>query len=159
MNLDEAINQFRIASRELFNNFFRTLNPYENDGWLYEERFRAVEEVLFRNLVTAPAFIEDIRYGETQYGIEVELRMCDSAPVMLNREISSGYWDYPISEISKGVQMVFISFFDWDKLDYHDNRYVRVQISGWPSHPEAIGKHALIESQYVRFINLQTQTQ
>ena len=44
-----------------------------------------------------------------------------------------------------------MSFFDWDLLGYRDYRYARVQVTEWPSHAAVVGKHALIETQYVRY--------
>lgn len=151
--IDEMMNHFRLASREVFNHFFRVSDPYNNDGsWILYERFSAVQTILFHKLVTEPASLADTKYGYLQRDIVVELRNGGSAPVMINRDIDSGYWDYPTKEVAKDVRLCFVSFFDWDQLDYRDNHYVRVQIDHWPSHPEAVGKHALIESQYVRFI-------
>lgn len=151
INVDEMMNQFRLASRELFNHFFRIPDAYNNNGWLLEERFSDVQNILFQKLVTEPASLSDTTYGNLQPEILVELRSSESAPIMVNREVESGYWDYPIKEITKDARLLFVSFFDWDQLDYRDNRYVRLQIDSWPSHPEASGKQALIESQYVRF--------
>jgi len=36
VDLDELINRFRLAGRELFNQFFRIPQPYENNGWLLD---------------------------------------------------------------------------------------------------------------------------
>ena len=152
--IDEMMNQFRIASRELFNHFFRVANPYDNDGWLFERRFSEVQAALFQNLVAEPALSSDTRYGNLQVEISVELRQSEFAPIMINRDIDSGYWDFPLKEITKGAQLFFVSFFDWNQLDYRDNRYVRAQINHWPSHTEVVGKHCLIESQHVRFVKI-----
>lgn len=151
IDIDGLMNQFRLASRELFNQFFRVPDPYKNNGWLFEARFSVVQMTLFQKLVTEPASLANIEYGNLQTEILVELRDCDVAPIMINREVDSGYWDHPKKEITKDARLVFVRFFDWDQLDYRDNHYVRVQIDRWPSHPETAGKHALIESQYVRF--------
>ena len=151
IDVDEMMNRFRLASREVFNHFFRVPDAYDNDGWLSEERFSHVQIILFQKLVTEPASLSNVRYGDLQPEILVELRGGDSAPVMINREVDSGYWDYPLKVVTKDARLLFVNFFDWDQLDYRDNRYVRLQIDHWPSHPEAAGKHALIESHYVRF--------
>jgi len=150
--LNELMTQFRLASREIFNHFFHLSNRYENDGWLLVVRFCDVEDVLFQKLVTEPASRENVRYGGIQSGIRVELSTSEPVPVMMNREVDSGYWDHPLKKVTKEAGLAFVRFFDWDQLDYRDNRYVRVQVLRWPSHQEAIGKHALIESQYVKFI-------
>ncbi len=153
MDIDDLMNSFRLAGRELFNHFFRLDNPWNNsvEAWLLEGRFSRVERVLFRVLVSEPAALPDIRYGEVQTSIFVELRSGTSAPIMVNRGIDSGSWDHPLREATGEARLLFVRFFDWDQLGYRDNRYARVQIDSWPSRPDVIGKHALIETQYVRF--------
>lgn len=153
-DLDDLMWQFRLASRELFNHYFRVPNPYErgSGAWLPEERFREVEVLLFQKLVIEPAQLPEVEYGDLQESVLAKPRYSGVAPILLNREISSGYWDYPLTEITDDVEVFFVSFFDWDQLDYRDNRYVRVQVSQWPEHSEAVGKHGLVEVQYVRFI-------
>jgi hypothetical protein len=59
---------------------------------------------------------------------------------MLNREVDSGYWDYPLEEVTREAKLGFISFFDWDQLDYRDHRYVRVQVLEWASQPTVVGE-------------------
>jgi len=154
MNIDEMMNQFRIASREIFNHYFHVPDSYNKDGWLFEERFSEIQNILFQKLVIEPASLLNIKYGLPQSGILVELRNGESAPIMLNRDVDSGYWDYPLKEVTKDARLFFVSFFDWDQLDYRDNHYVRIQIEGWPSQPKTIGKHALIESRHVRFVKV-----
>lgn len=151
MDLDASLNQFRIASRELFNMFFRVDDPYKNDqAWVLEERYREVEDLLFQKLVVEPANLRAVAYGVLNPSIRVELKHGESAPIMLNREVDSGYWDHPLREVTRDAKLAFISYFDWDQLDYRDHRYVRVQVLEWPSQPCAVGKHAFIEAHYVR---------
>lgn len=152
MELDALLSRFRVASRELFNQFFRVDTPYaKEDAWVLEERYGEVESLLFEKLVLEPAQLPIIRYGTLHPNIRVELRHGEFAPIMLNREIDSGYWDYPLKEVSREAELAFISFFDWDQLDYRDHRYVRVLVTEWAAQPKAVGKHAFIESHYVRF--------
>lgn len=153
MDLDLLLNRFRIASRELFNGFFRVDAPYEHEkAWVLEERYEEVEAMLFEKLVLEPGELPFFRYGQLHPNIRVQLRYGEFAPIMLNRETDSGYWDYPVKEITKEAQLSFVRFFDWDQLDYRDHRYVRVLVSEWPSQPNAVGKHALIETHYVQFM-------
>jgi hypothetical protein len=84
----------------------------------------------------------------------VEIRAGETAPIMLNRETSSGYWDHPVTEVTRQAELCFLAFFDWDQLGYKDNRYVRIRVNRWPSHPEVVGKDALIDTQYVRFVRV-----
>lgn len=151
-DINELMNRFRLASRELFNHFFRVPDPYKgDDGWTLKQRFLEVQAILFQKLVTEPASLPNTKYGDAQVGVLVKLRSDANVPIMLNREIDSGYWDYAVREATPDARLSFLCFFDWDQLDYQDNRYVRVRVESWPSHPETVGKHALIESQYVRF--------
>jgi len=149
--IDELLNKFKLASRELFNHYFHKIEPYDNDGWEWEERFSIVQATLFEELVTVPMNLSKLRYGEVQPEISVKLNSEGIVPIMINREIDSGYWDFSVKEIDNVAKLAFISFFDWDQLGYRDNRYVRVIIQGWEHRPEAVGKHAIIESQYVKF--------
>ncbi len=165
MTLNEMMNRFRVASRELFNHFFHVSGATGEaagappnasgaeggDAWDFEMRFSHVEEVLFEKMVCEPARLTHVGYGSVQPEIVVELDS-DFCPIMLNREVNSGNWDFPLREVTRDARMVFLRFFDWDILAYRDNRYVRVRVEHWPSHPEAVGKQALIESQYVHFV-------
>ncbi len=148
------MSQFRVASRELFNNYFRLpSSEIENKpslGWTLEERFSEVEVVLFANLVSEAASLSYVRYGNFQPNILVSITS-NLAPIMINREISSGYWDCPTTEVSNDARLIFKQYFDWNSLSYRDNQYVYVLIEDWPTQQELIGKHALVESQYVQF--------
>jgi len=153
VELDECMNQFRIASRELFNHFFRVADPHgSKQAWPQEERFRDLQSLLFQKLVAEPLSLDILEYGYPWPDILVEPRYDGAVPIMLNRDVDSGYWDYPLKEINKDSRLVFVSFFDWDQLDYRDNRYVRVRVDYSSGNADIIGKHALIESQYVRFV-------
>ena len=156
MNFDDTVKQFRLASRELFNQYFHMSDPWKNSdlAWEPEARFSDVEAVLFQKLVAEPASLPQVAYKTVQTSIRVELaENTNRAPIMINREIKSGYWDHPVAEVNREAIMLFIQFFDWDVLSYRDNRFVRVQIESWPLHQELVGKHALIDTQYVRFTN------
>lgn len=148
------MNEFRIASRELFNHYFRIPNPYDDadHAWDQEERFQAVQALLFQKLVSEPLNLPAADYGNPQPTMLVEKAGGTRLPVMLNREVDSGYWDFPLTEVGPDTLLLFMCFFDWDHLEYRDNRFVRVLVDRWPAHPEAVGKHGLIESNHVRFI-------
>jgi hypothetical protein len=153
VELDALMNRFRVASRELFNQFFRIDDPdrHHQHAWVLEERYGEVESLLFQKLVLEPAELPLLSYGVLHPGINVRLRHSAFAPIMLNREIDSGYWDYPLKEVATDAKLALMSFFDWDQLDYRDHRYVRVQVIEWSSQPSTVGKHALIEAPYVSF--------
>ncbi|MDP5238750.1 hypothetical protein Q9Q94_04375 [Uliginosibacterium sp. 31-16] len=151
MNIDRRINKFRLASRELFNNYF--LEEFlADEDWDFYEQFTTIEESLFQALVTAQSGIEEIIYGFPQPAIQVVARQGSSGmPIMLNREIDSGYWDHPIKQCVPGCVFTFKIFFDWDQRSYKDNRYVRAIVKTWPDNPSLVGKHVLIETHYVSY--------
>lgn len=101
-------------------------------------------------MVCTPLGLPDIALGQAQNRIKV---VAQSYPLaaMVNRDIHSGYWDYPLKELGSRSTLHFISFFDWDNLEGFDNQYVRVLIQDCPGHPEVNGKHALIEVRLVKF--------
>jgi hypothetical protein len=144
------MNRFRLASRELFNHYFHA-STHADEQWSVDERFATMEEHLFNALVTEPAEIPAVIYGHLQPNILVRLRFGEFAPWMLNRETDSGYWDHSQQKFTAEVVLQFKEFFDWDQADFKDYRFVRVVVAEWASHPELIGKHALVESHYVQF--------
>jgi len=167
MDLHRSMRRFRLASRELFNNYFLDEQADEVDDRLLDG-FDAVENLLFATLVLEPCSVPPSATN-FQYGIdahpsirvrlpnngdngdllEIDEPLC--APILINREKNSGYWDYPLDRFSNEAKLLFVGFFDWDARYCRDNTYVLVQISEWPSHPEVIGKRALIEAQYVQY--------
>lgn len=152
MNMDRLVNKFRVASRELFNNHF--LETFlENEDWAFHEHFTLIEEHLFLALVTSISGISEVTYGRVQPEILVTSKpeAAHGIPIMLNREIDSGYWDHPIDVAIPGCIFLFVSFFDWDEMSYKDNRYVRAIVRAWPENPALIGKHALIETHHVSY--------
>ncbi len=73
-------------------------------------------------------------------------------PIMIQNprpEAASGYWDHPVNRIKPGLaELLFISYFDWNEMDYADLRYYRVKIASFAAHPELVGREALIERQH-----------
>lgn len=145
-NIDDLMRQFRLASREIFNHFFRIPDPYNNDGWVPEERFSEVQALLFQKLVTEPAGLPGVTHGGCQPSIGA-IPISDRVPAQLNRERVSVYWDHPVEELTQAARLCFKCFFDWDQLGYRDNQYARVRIETWPSHPDLVGKDALVEAR------------
>lgn len=112
--------------------------------------YAEVEQALFLVLVLQPAGLAVTRYGQPNRGIRVCVSGEFGAPAMINRERDSGYWDHHIKRLGNDAGLAFVSFFDWDESNLVDFQYVRVEISRHPSH-DLVGKHALIEVQYVSF--------
>jgi hypothetical protein len=45
------------------------------------------------------------------------LNSSEDAPVMVNGETRSGYWDYPLDRVTGDARLLFVKFFDWDQPD------------------------------------------
>jgi hypothetical protein len=87
MTLDENMNRFRLASRELFNHFFHvpaatgeasalpagTSSACNDEAWDMKERFSDVEAVLFEKLVIEPAQLKQVEYGNLHPEIAFKL--------------------------------------------------------------------------------------
>jgi len=153
MNLDDRMNRFRLASRELRNHYFRSDDP--DNPWVAVQRFDEVERVLFENMVSAPLGLPTNRYKNVNPNIVVVPGGSFGVPIMINRgkDVNHGYWDHPTTRIDANAKLLFVRFFDWDEMGYMDNQYVMVLIAECSSDPDLIGRYALIESQYVRFQN------
>ena len=151
--IDEQMNKFRLAGRGVFNQYFRLAeNSVSGDAWAQVERFAQVERALFDTLVILPCGLENCTYHQESIAeIRVRLRNSGGAPAMINREISSGYWDHPIKNLPSDTVMTFVHYFDWDQTDYIDYRYARVVIDSCSLDTNIIGKHALVETQYIEF--------
>lgn len=150
--MDKLVNEFRLVSRELFNNHFLE-EILASEDWDFHEQFTLIEEQLFFALVTMRSEISKITYGLPQPDILVSSRfekVC-GIPIMLNREIDSGYWDHPVKQADPDCVFTFVRFFDWDQRSYQDSRYVRVIVKDWPANPALVGKHALIETDSISY--------
>lgn len=70
---------------------------------------------------------------------------------MINREISSGYWDHPVQEVEPSdIDMRFIHYFDWANIGHRDFEFIMVLIIASSAHPELNGRQALVKPLYVK---------
>jgi hypothetical protein len=53
MTINDSVSKFRLASRGLFNTYFRVADPYNHDGWALAERLLLFVCLLFSTVVTA----------------------------------------------------------------------------------------------------------
>lgn len=148
ISLDHAVRAYRLASRDLYNNYF--YNSYF-DPYLLRETYSELQDLMFQKMVEEPFSLKHTGYGDVHRDIWVRNRFDADIPAMINREIDSGYWDYPIKLVSPDAVMFFISFFDLDETRGMENLYVLLEINEWSQHKEADGKRALVEYQYVCF--------
>ena len=114
--------------------------------------FRDLEAIAFEKLVADRLSANTAPYGSLQPGIIVIPKVGDDISALINRDVDSGYWDFPVATIPGGAVMHFIEFFDWDSLGVRDNKYVRVRIASCPANVAIEGRDALIDAQDVSFI-------
>ncbi len=122
--------------------------------WDFVEDFRSIEKILFSALVLAKlkeTFQWDEIFQEPIPFVQVAPSTV-SVPIMIGcprPDAPSGYWDDPVNRVGLGqVEMNFIAFFDWNRLDYRDLQYYRVRIARFDAEPHLVGREALIERQY-----------
>jgi hypothetical protein len=151
MDLDVLMNRFRVASRELFNHFFHS-STHDEEPWFAQERHQEVETALFWALVTAPAELTEVPYGELQPEILIEPNFSGELDWMLNRERDSGYWDDDLKHAPTDSKINFLSFFQWDWLGIRDYDLVKVVVTASPSNERLIGKQALVQVSYSKFV-------
>lgn len=145
VELNSLMNKFRLASRDLYNNCFREIGDELGLQGLMIDRFDEIEALLFSSIVLEPMGLDNsAEYKRPQPGITAIVLETGSAQAFINRDVKSGYWDFPITEVTKDTVMLFASYFDWDSWGIRDNHYVRVQIKQWDAHPDTVGKFALI---------------
>lgn len=147
MEIDALMRKFRLASRDLFNHHFHR-STGEGDPLDASERFGEVEQSLFRAMVTWPAGMTEVEYGEPQREIHVTSCTGRGAPCLVSRK--SCVWEEDL--FPEHAQLAFERFFDWEELSLRDNLYVRGEVVEWPGRPDWTGLPILVESQYVRFI-------
>lgn len=157
--INKAMSKFRLASRELYNNYFFNDDPAASheDFYLPRERFIDLQSMLFSKLVLEPCNLADADYGSDKVikGLYVvsasDLVDGGGISALVNRDQVSGYWDYPLQCLPPDAQLGFVRFFDWDQRAVMDNQLVRAEILSCESVPEIVGKHVLIEAGYVTF--------
>jgi hypothetical protein len=120
-----------------------------------EEEFCKIEQLLFSSIVLfqlkgnvaesdflddhmnmAPRVLERFRI----------VPRAQSMPVMINREMISGYWDHPITELWKNEALIgFVHYYDFCAMDMPRRyEYVRGRILDCSKYPEIVGKDLLV---------------
>jgi len=145
---------YRECARHLRNTYFSTR---ENHDWNIIEDFQEVARILFQRLVLCRLVVE--RFCDGHFEPELESMVKDNRiiivpssprmPVMISRDLSGGYWDYPIGYLEPDdAQIAFREYFDWDECGLIDFRYYLGVILSSSKYPEVIGHRVLIETIY-----------
>lgn len=71
-----------------------------------------------------------------------------SMPVLINREMTSGYWDYPITELQRNeAEIGFVHYFDFSGIDMPRRyEYLRGRVLDCTKRPEIVGKDILVSA-------------
>lgn len=154
VSLDRCMDDFLTATRGLFNRYFRELDLEANfsRAWEREELYGEVEAALYRALVLLPCELAEIAYGNEHPQINVIPNGNFDLPVMVNREIDGGCWDYPLGKLPKDTTLHFLTYFDWSRIGRMDHRYVRAVVAAAPQCPDILRKHCLVETHFVTFV-------
>jgi hypothetical protein len=158
-DITDLMQRHRECSRHVWNTYFWPQAEAEDD-WDLRDRFEDINVKLFSSLVLWPLEREEKEptpaYWQPLHPVPfirvVPENLCsDSCPVLINREIDSGYWDHPITNVAASdIDMRFIHYFDWSNIGYREFEYLRVVIVASLAHPELAGRHALVKPLNVR---------
>jgi hypothetical protein len=151
---------YRMTARGLWNTAFWPDPDFRN--WDSIEQFDEVEKLLFRGLVLSKIDkdwpLEHIFTTPLPY-LHVVPSHERGGPIMIQNPrpgAPRGYWDDPINWVKpEEAELLFISYFDWNQMDYIDLQYYLVKITRFDNHDELIGREALIERQNaaVKFVS------
>ena len=149
-DITELIQRHRECSRHLWNTYFWP-QAETDDDWDLRDQFEDVSAKLFTSLVLWPIERESYVFNPAYLCPHREVPFIRVVPngscgIQINREISSGYWDHPITQVEEGdIDMRFIHYFDWWNVGHRDFEFFRVLIVSSIAHPELNGRHALVK--------------
>jgi hypothetical protein len=149
-DISSIFDHYRVSARAIWNAAFWPDPDFHN--WDSIDQFHEIERLLFQELVLAKLDrewpLQDIfRNAIPFFRIVPTIR--DGTPIMIQNPrpgAPTGYWDDPVNIVKpEEAELIFIAYFDWNKMDYIDLRYYHVKITSFDGHPELVGREALIE--------------
>lgn len=154
LEITEVLLGYRECARHIWNAHVIAGADQDVD-WDLRDQFEDAIAILFSAIVLRKVGYSD-REVKQAYWSPLEpfnfLRVIPNgtAPILINREVASGYWDHPIQKLEESdADMRFVGFFDWNVLEYREFEFIQVVIVSSASHPELAGRHALVKPQYV----------
>jgi hypothetical protein len=156
IDVTELVLKYREGARHLWNTCFQG-----GQDWDVRDDFAEACVLLFRSLVLRPHDAVDALTGPASLEASPPTTVLRVIPahdtgtaILINRSTpKSGYWDDPINRITASDAMLrFVQFFDWDEMEARDFQYVEAVIEASVTHPHLVGRHALIEVRYARFV-------
>ena len=147
------------ARRHLWNVHFREKFDSLVESSALDE-YEYIDKLLFLGLVLrdlgVTSYPDGFWFGITAIK-EVKIlpkRDHPEIPFMLERETEDRnyYWEKKEMFSSLGLELEFIEFFEWGRYDFVSYPMVMGRIVKFDDHKEYIGRLALIETTYVRFV-------
>jgi hypothetical protein len=147
-DVSNIFDHYRVSARAIWNTAFWPDPELRN--WDSIDQFDEIQRILFNELVLGKVdrdwpFPDLFRIAIPFFQVSPS----GHVPIMIQNprsETATGYWDHPVNLIEPGqAELRFISYFDWDRMDYAELRYYRVNVAGFDSHPELTGREALID--------------
>jgi hypothetical protein len=151
-------NEYRECVRHLWNTYFRSVAEQINE-WDVRDEFDDIARALFASLVLHPLGVNATELTPASSAQPKALRAFrivprteHGVPILINRDLPrSGYWDHPLDLVRPtDVELHLLRFFDFDQIGHRDFKYYEVLIAASETHPEIVGRAALIECEYAK---------
>lgn len=152
-DVTNVFDHYRVSARAIWNAAFWPDQDFRN--WDSIERFHEIEKLLFRELVLAKVDrewpLQDIFESAVPF-FRIIPSIGHGTPILIQKPregAPTGYWDDPVNLVRPSqAELLFVSYFDWNQMDYIDLRYYRVKIASFDRHSDLVGRDALIEHQH-----------
>jgi hypothetical protein len=150
-DVSNTFDHYRVSARAIWNTAFWPDVAFRN--WDSVEQFDEIQRILFNELVLEKVdkdwpFHDIFKIAMPFFHVVPS----GHVPIMIQNprsERETGYWDHPVKYIKQEeAELHFLSYFDWNRMDYADFRYYRVEIAKFDAHPEIVGREALIDRQH-----------
>ena len=147
MDLNKRMNDFRLASRELYNQYFFSQN--KEQACEAEERHSILLEYLFQYMVLQPENIEGFQYFEESNHLIASFKPKTCGYYLFQVEKKPGDWVFEKVSCALGSpQMYFECYFDWDDIGIKDNLYAKGILLSCVGAEHLIGNECLFEASY-----------
>jgi len=150
-DISSIFDHYRVSARTIWNAALWPDADFRN--WDSLEQFDQIQELLFEELVLGKVGREWPRQNLFEKAIPFfRVIPRGHVPILIQNPRSgtaTGYWDHPVNSIKpEQTKLLFIAYFDWNRMDYADLRYYRVRIASFDAQPELAGRDALIDREY-----------
>lgn len=150
MDLTGRMNDFRLASRGLYNQYF-----YSSDrekAIEAEERHSNLLESLFEGMVLQPENIHGAEYFDVNKQLIASFKSRQCGYYIIEVEVTPGKWSLEkLTCSNNSPEMFFEYYFDWDQFGIRDNKYVRGTLSSCVEADHLVGKGCIFEAVDVVF--------